>query len=163
MPLCVGEVSARRRQHRRPQAAAFRASEASEAYGFINYKKMINDKIQKLANAITIAEGWIPEIASLSFRNHNPGNLKSSPFALGTHDGFAYFLNDSVGFFSLMWDLAKKCRGETRTKLNGQATLEELVRVFSAETEPIKLSSYLSIVIRVTGKGRNTKLEYFTT
>ena len=123
---------------------------------------MINSKIDKLARAITIAEGWLPDSPSLSFRNHNPGALRSSPFQLGVRDNFAYFLNDSVGFFALMWDLAKKCRGETRTNLGPKSTLEDLIRTYTAEQDLDKLNNYLRIIERITGRNRFTKLEYFT-
>ncbi len=53
---------------------------------------MINSEIEKFARAITIAEGWLPDKESRSFRNHNPGALRSSPIAIGQRNGFAYFL-----------------------------------------------------------------------
>ena len=122
---------------------------------------MINAKIQRLAWAIMIAEGWDPTNNSLTYRNHNPGALRSSPFALGTRGGFAYFLNDSVGFLALCWDLAKKCRGETKTRLGTQSTVELMIRIYTAEKDPEKLENYLRIVEAITGKDRKTKLEYF--
>lgn len=122
---------------------------------------MINSKIDKLARAITIAEGWLPESPSLSFRNHNPGALKSSPFSLGGRNGFVYFLNDNVGFFALMWDLAQKCVGKTRTNLGPTSTIEDLVRTYTAEQDLEKLENYIKIVERITGKNRSTQLEYF--
>jgi len=122
---------------------------------------MINAKIQRLAWAIMIAEGWDPTNNSLTYRNHNPGALRSSPFALGTRGGFAYFLNDSVGFLALCWDLAKKCRGETGTGLGTQSTVELMIRIYTAEKDPEKLENYLRIVEAITGQNRKTKLEYF--
>jgi len=122
---------------------------------------MINAKLEKLARAITIAEGWLPESPSISFRNHNPGALKWSIFQLGSRDNFAYFLNDSIGFFSLMYDLALKCRGKTRTNLGPQSTIEDLVRTYTAEQDLEKLENYLKIVVRITGKSRTTPLSYF--
>jgi len=122
---------------------------------------MINAKIQRLAWAIMIAEGWDSTNNSLTYRNHNPGALRSSPFALGTRGGFAYFLNDNVGFWALCWDLAKKCRGETVTGLTPQSTIEELVRVYTAETDLFKIKNYVWLAETITGKKKETKLEYF--
>ena len=122
---------------------------------------MINKKIWRLATAIVIAEGWLPEKPSISFRNHNPGALRSSPFQIGDRNNFAYFFTDDIGFFALMWDIAKKCRGETRTSLNPESTLGDLVAIYSAEEDPVKLSNYIQIVENTTGKLRDTKLQYF--
>lgn len=61
--------------------------------------------------------------------------MRASPFALGTRDGFAYFVDDNVGFFALVWDLWKKCRGETSTGLNGDSTLGDLISVYAPPKE----------------------------
>jgi len=122
---------------------------------------MINSKIDKLARAITIAEGWLPEVESLSFRNHNPGALRHSIFDIGERNGFALFLNDSVGFFALCYDLAKKCRGETRTNLRPISTIEDLVRTYTAEQDLDKLENYIKIIERFSQRSRSTQLIYF--
>ena len=124
---------------------------------------MINFKIDRLARAITIAEGWLPEKESVSYRRHNPGNLKWSVFQLGRRNDFSYFLNDSVGFFALMFDLVCKCALKGKLNLGPKATLSELVKIYTAEQDLEKLENYLRIVERITGKNRNTKLEYFVT
>lgn len=122
---------------------------------------MINSKIDKFARAITIAEGWLPERESASYRRHNPGNLTWSIFQLGKKGNFSYFLNDSVGFFALCYDLCRKCKIHGSLKLGPAATIEELIKVYTAEKDPVKLENYLSIIERITGKSRATKLEYF--
>ncbi len=123
-------------------------------------------KIENLARAIVEFEGWFPPLrtisppgkASVSYRNHNPGNLKKSPFALGERDEFAFFLNDDVGFSALMWDLWKKAKGETSTALNGEASLALLIEVYSNETGEI-LENYIRTVTQMTGMTRDTKLK----
>lgn len=122
---------------------------------------MINSKIDKFARAITIAEGWLPEKESASYRRHNPGNLRWSIFQLGTKNGFAYFLNDSVGFFALCYDLARKCRFRGSLKLGPTANIEELIQIYTAEKDPTALENFIRIVERITGKARDTKLSYF--
>lgn len=122
---------------------------------------MINAKIEKLARAVVIAEGWLPDLPSISFRNHNPGALRRSIFEIGQRDNFAYFLNDTIGFFALCYDLSKKCRGETITSLKPDSDLEDLIRTYTAEQDIDKLENYIKIVERITGKNRTTKLFYF--
>ena len=131
---------------------------------------MMTLKLKKLAGAILEAEGWAPAggntgtpgPASVSFRNHNPGNLRSSPFALGARDGFAYFLDDQTGFFALMWDLWMKANGRTSSDLSGSSTIEKLIQIYST-AKGEELENYLSIVERVTGLNRNTKLNVLIT
>ena len=122
---------------------------------------MFNTRIENLAYGIMKAEGWLPEKNSLTYRNHNPGALRSSPFALGVRDGFAYFLSDGVGFSALMWDLAKKCRGETVTGLGPNSILYDLVKIYTGEKDPEKLENYCKIVERFSGQSRWTQLKYF--
>ena len=122
---------------------------------------MINRKIERFAFGIKIAEGWLPEKESLTWKNHNAGALRFSPFALGGRNGFAYFLNDDVGFFALCWDLVCKCKGNTRTSLNEKSSIEDLIKIYTTETDPIKLNNYIKMVELITGKSRKTQLKYF--
>jgi len=85
-------------------------------------------------------EGWSPVSnpaakaggPSVSYRNHNPGNLRSSIFQLGVRDGFAVFYNDATGMFAMRYDIMMKCQGKTKTKLTGESTLKDLIGVWSA-------------------------------
>lgn len=122
---------------------------------------MFNAKIEKFALAIKTAEGWLPMLPSLTYRNHNPGALRSSRFALGVRDNFAYFLSDEAGFAGLCYDLAMKCKGNTVTKLGPNSTIYELIKVYTTETNPVKLENYTLIVERITGMKRNVKLQSF--
>ena len=122
---------------------------------------MFNAKIERLAFAIKIAEGWLPDENSLTYRNHNPGALRSSKFALGARDNFAYFLSDDIGFAALCYDIAMKCQGKTVTKLGPNSTLYDLIKVYTAETNPEKLENYTLIVEHITGISRNVKLRNF--
>jgi len=122
---------------------------------------MINAKVERLAFAIKTAEGWLPEKNSLTFRNHNPGALRSSRFAIGERDNFAYFLSDDVGFVALCFDLAMKCQGKTATGLRPISTLYDLIKVYTAETDPQKLENYTLVIEKITGLSRNIELNYF--
>ena len=125
-------------------------------------------KLLRLAQAIVSYEGWETPVdcakestpGSRSWRDHNPGNLRSSPFAIGMRGGFAVFVTDDTGFFALVWDLWSKCRGETRTGLCSYSSLADLIRVYSAATGA-ELENYVSFVERVLGIPRNTALSYF--
>ena len=69
---------------------------------------MITQKLINLTSAMAEFEGWTPQgsfdvgekAPSRAYRNHNPGNLRSSPFALGTRDDFAFFISDEIGMLN---------------------------------------------------------------
>lgn len=96
--------------------------------------------------------------ASLTWRNHNPGALRTSPFALGQRDGFAFFNDDDTGFFAMVWDLWMKSNGRTRTGLTGESTLRDLIRVYVAEPEPV-VTNYVNFIQSRTGISPNTLLK----
>lgn len=129
---------------------------------------MITPSILKLARAMAEHEGWSPtslsrnvnSAPSVSYRNHNPGNLRASPFALGTRDGFAFFVDDSTGFFALVWDLWKKCNGQTSTGLTGESTLWKLIDVYAPPQENDS-EAYMNAISKATGFGANKKLKEF--
>jgi len=103
-------------------------------------------------------EGWKPDgefskpvfFPSVAYRNHNPGNLRLSPFQLGVRDTFAFFLNDNVGMFAMQWDIMKKCKGETSSTLTGNSTISDLIQIYSA-CEGEELGNYIVHVTKATG------------
>jgi len=119
---------------------------------------MFNNNLLKLARAMAEFEGWnCPASAafgndngSVSFSNHNPGNLRSSPFQVSSKFNFAVFINDEVGFFALCFDIWKKARGETSTSLTPKSTLYELIKVYSGESIDV-VTNYASFVESRTG------------
>lgn len=119
---------------------------------------MITPAILKLARAIVEHEGWSPQTnagasvtqPSVSYRNHNGGNLRASPFALGTRNGFAFFVDDNTGFFALVWDLWKKCKGETSTGLTGESSLVHLISKYAPPAEN-DTNAYVEAVCKATG------------
>ena len=110
-------------------------------------------------------EGWAPDKhpsakgggPSVAYRNHNPGNLRSSIFALGVRDDFAFFYNDATGLFAMMYDLMCKCQGKTRTTLNPDSMLQELIQIYSA-SEGDALKKYVDFVCSRTGLAPEMKI-----
>ena len=111
--------------------------------------------IEKLAAAIKKFEGWYP--GSRSFRNNNPGNLRSSKFQAGQRDGFAFFKSCAIGQSALLWDLRQKCLGNTRTALTPESTLRDLIFTWS-ETDQ---KPYLDFVCQELKIGSTFKLKNF--
>ena len=126
---------------------------------------MITQKLINVSQAMAEFEGWTPEgyfggdkkQPSRAYRNHNPGNLRSSVFALGERDGFVYFISDSVGMFAMQYDIMQKARGKTVTELTGDSILADLIKVYSA-TEGVELENYVKHVTSRTGLEPTTKL-----
>jgi len=129
---------------------------------------MITNKLLNLCQAMSEFEGWKPDgnfekqakFPSVSYRNHNPGNLRSSPFALGERDAFAFFVNDSVGMFAMVWDIMKKCKGETSSTLTGDSTLADLITVYACVSDE-PLLNYLKHIEERTGFGAYKHLKEF--
>lgn len=82
---------------------------------------MLDVKIFRVAYAIGQAEGWgnkaqagfMPQ-GSRSYRNHNPGNLRLSPYQVGTEDGFAVFNSDFEGYFGIVYQLTLYANGASQ-------------------------------------------------
>lgn len=116
-----------------------------------------NIKIERLMLAMARHEGWHdpsnpkhPQ-GSLAYRNHNPGNLRASPFSAGTRGGYAYFRNDFIGFMALHWDLMQKSKGNTSTKLGPNSTLRELIFTWAPPSDSNNSEAYLQAVLKETG------------
>lgn len=118
----------------------------------------MTEKLYRLAYAISLYEGWDPlaptgsgnSFGSASYRNHNPGNLRSSPFQLTTRNGFAVFYNDQIGFQALMYDLWIKCSGRSTTGLKKTDTLAKLVSVYAPPSEN-NTQNYIDFLVLKTG------------
>lgn len=118
---------------------------------------MITKKLLNLAMAMAEFEGWNPGAGSnngsagdsVSYRNHNPGNLRVSPFELGQRDDFAYFLNDEAGFYAMVWDIWQKAHGNTSTNLTGESSIYELIKIYSGENNE-KATKYAKFVEKRT-------------
>lgn len=125
----------------------------------------MNIKVEKLMLAIAEYEGWYPPAKGLpaggsrAYRNHNPGNLRKSPFSCGEIEGFAIFRNDFVGYMALHWDLMQKAHGNTSTKLNSESTIRELIFTYAPPSDANDSEKYLKFVLDKTNFKEDTKLK----
>ncbi len=108
--------------------------------------KTLYPRIRELARLIQEFEGY--DKGSLSFRNNNPGNLRSSPFAQGKKDGYAKFRSYFDGLFGLMWDLWSKTEGRTRTDLRPTSTFLELIQVYAPPGDSNDPDGYANFIIQ---------------
>lgn len=100
--------------------------------------------------------GWEGTIA---YRNHNPGNLRSSPFSSGKKDGMAVFKNDFLGFTAFQWDLMQKARGQTLTRLGPKSTLKDLIETWAPASDGNDVEAYVAEVVRMSGLSADMTLE----
>lgn len=123
-----------------------------------------NKKIEALMLAMSEYEGWDPNEpnsktqGSRSYRNHNPGNLRRSPFAHSIVDNFAVFRNDFVGFMAFHWDLMQKARGHTVTGLNGESTVKDLIYTWAPPSDGNDSEKYLKYIVKKSGLSAETTL-----
>lgn len=123
--------------------------------------------LERLTYAMAEHEGWkvlgspgAPS-GSRAFRNHNPGNLRASPLAVGQAGGFAVFRTDDDGFAAMRLDIRQKARGNTSTGLNGNSTLAQLIAVWAPASDGNSPSAYLAHVCQLTGFKPDMRLAEF--
>lgn len=110
-----------------------------------------------MAYAIMEIEGWLSPFhtktgnGSRSYRNHNPGNLRGSPFAIGVIENYAVFNTDFDGMEALKWDIRQKAKGNSSTGLNGMSTLADFVRVWAPQADNNNPTSYIKQLCTLTG------------
>ena len=71
--------------------------------------------VSGIASAIQQMEGWFP--GSVSYRNNNPGNLRSGPGMIGTSGGYAVFPDVATGQAAL--------DAQVQTNINRGLTLQQ--------------------------------------
>ena len=131
---------------------------------------MITSKLLKVARAMAEFEGWTydakistdPKAGSRAWRQHNPGNLTKSPFAIAQNDGFAVFIDDETGFYALVWDIWQKAHGNTATSLTGESSIYEMIKIYSGGNDE-KATEYAQFVEQRTGLSMATPLRVLVT
>ena len=118
-----------------------------------------------LIAGITHQEGWHEQDkskgykGSRSFRNNNPGNLRSSPFEVDNQEGYSVFSDAETGRQALIWDLKKKSLGETSTGLNGESTVAQLIAIYAPMNDGNNIGTYLKGIQESCGIQPTEKLK----
>ena len=121
--------------------------------------RTIYPRLYLLAIAIRRHEGWYPK--SKSWRNKNPGNLRSSPFQALAKEGYAVFETEHQGMAALLWDLEAKCTGRTGTPLGPKSSLADLFHVYAPSGDDNDPDSYAEAVAAELGVSADYKLGLF--
>lgn len=114
-------------------------------------------KVGYLMLAMAEFEGWyqpghpVHHNGSRAYRNHNPGNLRSSPFQYASIDNFAVFKNDYIGWMAFYWDIMQKSKGQTRTGLGPNSTLRDFIFTWAPPSDNNHTENYLAFVLEKTG------------
>ncbi len=120
-------------------------------------RKIPMNKIEAFCEAIQKYEGWYP--FSRSWRNNNPGNLISSPFECGTDGRFAKFRNYASGWLALVWDVARKSIGQTRSGLGPESTIQQFFNVWAPYSDGNDSLQYAKFVADRIGASIDSKLK----
>jgi len=114
-------------------------------------------KLERLILAMAEHEGWgalgdpkYPN-GTRSYRHHNPGNLRVSPFAYKVIDNYAVFKNDAIGFLAFQWDILQKAKGNTSTGLGPNSTLRDLIFTWAPKSDGNDPEKYLADVVHNSG------------
>lgn len=106
--------------------------------------------IAKLAAAIQKFEGWYP--GTPSYRNKNPGNLRSGARQIGTEGGYAKYRSFADGWADLI-DLLKK-----RANQHPDWTLLDLFNSYAPASDGNDPNTYAKYVAQQTGLNVNMTL-----
>lgn len=97
--------------------------------------------LEALCDAVQHHEGWYP--GSRSYRNRNPGNLRSSPYtATEDKDGYGVFDSLVHGYTALMYDLRAKVTGHSEHGLTPNSTLDDLFDVYAPRSDKNNPNAY---------------------
>lgn len=125
----------------------------------------LNPDAERLMLAMAEFEGWEgpsednSKKGSLTYRHHNPGALRSSPFESDNVDGFSVFSNDSLGWLAFHWDLMQKAKGNTVTDLGPDSTVADLIYAWAPPKDNNDTVRYINFVIEKSGLKQNRKLK----
>ncbi len=116
--------------------------------------------IDRLAEYIAEFEGFYKD-GTVAQRNHNPGNLVSSPYQIGTKDGFASFLTDNDGWKALKYQLQLIFDGKSKY-YRPDMTIQEFINVYASTSPENERISYAQYIANHFGVDVNTKLNQLT-
>ena len=94
---------------------------------------------------MSIGEGWA--LGSVAYRNRNPGNLRSSPNAVGKDpNGYAVFASFVDGYDALLDDLRAKFTGHTESGLGPGSSLLRFFRAYAPSSDHNYPDQYAAFV-----------------
>lgn len=99
-----------------------------------------------------------PPGGSRAYRNHNPGNLRASPFCHSVVDGYCIFKSERDGWYAFEWDLRSKVVGNTSSGLGPESTIADLIAVWAPSQDGNNTDAYLADVLKKTGFSASMKL-----
>lgn len=122
------------------------------------------DKLDKLITAMQQHEGWHAlgnphfPLGTVSYRHHNPLNLRTAPTMLWQVDGYAVFASDAEGWNAARADITAKATGHTSTGLTGASTIEQFINVWAPASDNNNTQAYVQAVLTATGFAYNMTL-----
>lgn len=120
-------------------------------------------RLEALADAIVHHSGWHdPE--SAPYQSRNPGGLRAvSPKHAKDAAGLRIFRSALDGYQALLFDLAVKCVGRSRTRLKPTSTLRDLILAYGKpEGTAGYVVKYLKRALKDSTITERVMLAYFT-
>jgi hypothetical protein len=115
------------------------------------------DLVAAFAKAIQQYEGYIPAgkdyrypNGTTSWRNNNPGNLRSWPTQAGTRDGFAYFRTYDQGWAALIELITNAASGKSKV-YRPEWTIAQFFETYSPSSDGNYPKLYASFVAKQLG------------
>lgn len=92
---------------------------------------------------------------TIATKNHNPGNLRSSPFQTGKYGGFAVFPDYETGLYALKYQIYLAASGKSRY-YRSDMTLLEFFNVYAPPHDSNQPNVYTAFVVKQTGLTKDT-------
>ncbi len=118
----------------------------------------VSPRLIELASYIKEYEGYYAN--TVSVRNNNPGNLRSSPYMAGQRDGFAYFNTYDDGWNALLWQLQISVDGRSGV-YNPEMTLYEFFETYAPSSDKNYPRKYAESVSGKLNVSPETQIKYF--
>jgi hypothetical protein len=120
------------------------------------------NRLEALADAIVEYSGYRNPESAL-YQSRNPGGLKAwSPTLLRDLDNYRVFCSFKAGYDALIFDLQRKCSGESHTKLERTSTLKDLITTNGFQPTVVGyVVTFLRRALQDVSISELTPLQYF--
>ena len=108
--------------------------------------------LEAFADAICFEEGWygpnsLHPLGSRSWRNRNPGNLRSGPrMTVVDSQGYAQYKSLCDGYSDLLDDLSAKFTGKSTTGLGPDSTIQQFFEKYAPSADNNAPDAYARFV-----------------